>query len=325
MKKLRIGVLGTANIALRSVIPSMIELEHLFEFIGIASRNMEKAQIVADKFGVKAFGNYLDILDNKYIDAVYIPLPNSYHFEFVKKSLDAGLHVLVEKSMACTYNEVFELNELAAQNKLALIENFQFRFHKQLGVLFDLIRNGAIGEIRSIKAYFGFPPFKDKDNIRYQASLGGGALLDAGAYPVKVTQLLLGNNLIVQAANLYTNDQREVDIYGNALLKEPSTGISAFCAFGFDNFYQCGVEVWGSSGKVSTNRLFTAPFGFKPTILLENNEGNKVIEVESDNHFNNMLCHFYSAVFDDKIKHLEYTQNVSQARIISEIKTKSYE
>ena len=133
-KKINIGVLGCANIAKTHLIPNLLNLNSHYNLVGIASRTEKKAKNFAKMFDTKCFFEYDDLLDIKHLDAVYIPLPNSLHYEWIKKSLNKGIHVLVEKSLSCSYKEVLELNNIAKEKKLVLIENFQFRFHKQLSI-----------------------------------------------------------------------------------------------------------------------------------------------------------------------------------------------
>lgn len=324
MKNIRIGVLSTANIAQRSVIPAIIDLKGKYSIVGIASRNLLKAKEVAHKFNIKAFASYEAIICKNIIDAIYVPLPNALHYEYVKKALEAGIHVLVEKSLGCNYIEVKELVRLAIEKDLVLMENFQFRFHSQLRFLKDTLHSGDLGEIRMLKAVFGFPPFPDKDNIRYQKELGGGALLDAGAYTTKISQILLGNGLEVEAASLNSTSADEVDTWGGAYLKQESTGIFSSLAFGFDHYYQCGVEVWCSKGKISTNRLFTAPPSYKPVFEVETQSAKQIIELNPDDHFQNMLNHFYKCISINDLKNMENEQNLDQARLIEEIKNKAH-
>ena len=99
-----------------------------------------------------------------------------------------------------------------------LLENFQFRFHSQLAYIMGLVEDGTIGELRNIRSSFGFPPFPDKNNIRYSKDLCGGALLDAGAYPIKISQIFLGNSINVKTADLSIDKELEVDIWGSATL-----------------------------------------------------------------------------------------------------------
>ena len=128
MKKLRIGVLGFASIAQKAIIPAIKELTDCFEFVGIATRTAEKIEEI-ELSGHSAFVPYEQIISKDIIDALYIPLPNAMHYQWVKVALEKGLHVLVEKSLGCNLQEVEELNQLAQEKKLVLIENFQFRFH----------------------------------------------------------------------------------------------------------------------------------------------------------------------------------------------------
>lgn len=323
MARLKIGILSTANIAVRSVIPAIIDLTEHFELAGIASRDFNKAKILSEKYGCEPFESYEALLNSNCIDAVYIPLPNSLHFEFVSKALKAGLHVLVEKSLGCSLAEVTELVHLAQETNLVLIENFQFRFHSQLKYLIQTLNQGKIGNLRMFKATFGFPPFPEKTNIRYQKSLGGGALLDAAAYTTKISQIIFGHNLKVKAATLNFTEGSEVDIWGGAYLEESSEGIPIVLGFGFDNYYQCGVEIWGSKGKIVTNRLFTAPSNYTPVYFLDLNGTTETIKLAPDNHFQNMLLHFNECVRNKDLRMLEGKQNLNQADLLHQIKLKS--
>jgi len=324
MNKIRIGILGSSNIAQKSIIPTIVALDHIFELVGIASRDIVKAKSISNLLSISSYEGYENIIDKKHIDAIYIPLPNALHFEFVEKALKNGIHVLVEKSLGCNFNEVRNLVALAKKNNLALMENFQFRFHSQLDFLIKKLESKELGEIRSLKASFGFPPFNNLENIRYKKRLGGGALLDAGAYTTKIAQIILGTGLNVEAASLIPTSKKEVDIWGNAFLKQKETGLCASLAFGFDNYYQCGIEIWCSKGKISTNRLFTAPSSYNPIFEIETAQDKKAIKLPADNHFVNMLNHFYNCIGDDNLKGMENKQNLDQARLIEEIKTKNH-
>jgi len=324
-KKINIAVLGCAAIAERSVIPAIIDLPDYYNLCGIASRNADKVSIFAQRFNTKPYFGYQNAIDDKFIDAVYIPLPNSLHYEWVKKALQAKKHVLVEKSLACSLAESVELNNLAKINNLALVENFQFRFHSQLTYIQDIIQKGAIGEIRSIRSSFGFPGLSSEDDIRYQKELGGGALLDAGAYPIKIAQIFMGNNIEVKAANLNDIEGKEVDIWGGAYLKQIDGNLFAEIAFGFQHFYQCNIEIWGSKGKLYSNRIFTAGNNVKPIIEIETQSGKENITLSVDKHFHNMLIYFNNVINSDILKEKEYIDNINQARLIQQTIQKSNE
>lgn len=320
-KKINIGVLGCANIAQRYIIPSICK-NNLFQLVGIASRSKIKADSFAGIFNTKAYYNYESILELD-LDAIYIPLPNGLHYEWIKKALNKNIHVLVEKSLACNIAEVQELNLLAKNNGLVLMENFQFKFHKQLKFIQDEIDRGKLGEIKLLRSSFGFPPFADKDNIRYQKAIGGGALLDAGAYTIKIAQILLGPEIYIDGASLDKPCDKEVDISGSAYIKLKNSYVTAQIAFGFDHFYQNSLEIWGSKGKLTASRIFTAGPGIKATVRIEGSDGCAVSYELEDDHFHNMLNHFSKLIQTQNGIDNEYDQNVNQARLISEIFEKS--
>lgn len=322
-KRIKIGVLGCANIASRWVIPSILELTEHFKLTGISSRDINKAESFAAKYSTDAYSGYDELINGNNIDAVYIPLPNALHAEWIDKSLENRIHVLSEKSLACNKHHVDTLNKKASDNQLVLVENFQFRFHSQLKKIIEILKSGRIGEIRCIKSYFGFPPFKDKNNIRYQKKLGGGALLDAGAYVLKISQILMGFDLEVMAAKLNYDKKNGVDIWGGGFIQQKNGLQFSEVAFGFEHFYQCCLEIWGSEGSLSTNRIFTAPPGYEPEILVESANHKEVIKCSGDNHFKNMLRHFYSLITDKNNIEEEYEQNINQARLIDEFKKKA--
>jgi NDP-hexose-3-ketoreductase len=320
-RAINIGILGCAQIAEKAVIPELKKLKNHFNIVGVASRTLKRANQFSSKFNLKPFNGYQSLIEHDQVEAVYIPLPNSLHFEWISKALLAGKHVIVEKSLACNYEEAVSLNLLASQKGVVLIENFQFRFHSQLQKLMEMVQDGKIGEIRNMRASFGFPPFPDQNNIRYQKSLGGGALLDAGAYPIKISQVILGNDLVIASSQLAIDPDRNVDIWGSALLVSKSKGVVSQIAFGFDHAYQCSVELWGSKGILSTDRIFTAPPGFTPTFKLITQNGSEEILLAEDNHFRNMLLHFHDLVRMSKGQNDEYQQNINQARLIEEVRT----
>jgi len=321
MEKLKIGVLGYANIAKKAIIPAILESNN-FELTAIATSDFNKIEEIKKTFSTIVYNNYEDLINDENIKAIYIPLPNSLHYEWVKKCLEKSKHVLVEKSLASTAFQVVELCEIARQKNLALIENFQFRFHKQLNFIIENVNNGSIGAIRNIRSTFCFPPFEDKNNIRYKKQLGGGALLDAGAYPIKLSQIFLGHKIEVAHAQI-SNENEEVDIWGNGTIKQTSGNLILQFSFGFDNYYQCNLEILGSNGKIIANRIFTAPPGFNPEIIIENNQGKNSYVIENENHFKKMLLHFYNCINDNQLKSKEINQNIIQAKLINQFIIKS--
>jgi len=318
MNQLRIGVLGCASIAKKSVIPAILTINE-FKLVAVASRTDKKAKEFADLFDCEAIVGYQNLLDRDDIDVIYMPLPTGMHEEWVIKALNSGKHVHIEKSLAMNYASAQKMVEIAREKDLLIMENFMFLYHNQHQLVKDLIKKGEIGEIRCFRSSFGFPPL-DETNFRYNKKLGGGALLDAAAYTVRVSQLFLGDELSVEAATL-NKENRDVDIFGGAYLKSVE-GLFAEVAFGFDNFYQCNYEVWGSKGKITVHRAFTPSADYKPVITLEQQGETINYEAKPENHFINILNEFKGCVLKNDFEK-RYKEILNQSRLLEELKEKS--
>lgn len=315
----RIGVMGCAAIAERSMIPAIKSLPDHFELVAVASRTKEKAEKLSSFFHCEGLVGYDKLLDRKDIDALYLPLPSGLLHEWIPKSLKAGKHVYAEKSIALTQTICEDMISEAKKSNVALMEGFMFQYHSQHVLIKKLIEEGAIGELRNFSASFGFPPLSE-DNFRYNEKLGGGALFDAGAYPVRATYFLLGDQMKVTGASLKRIGTSGAALYGSAYFHGPD-GIGASISFGFDNYYQCNYTFWGSAGKLTADRAFTPRPDFKPQLFLENNEGNKIIEAEADNHFEKALIEFFSAINDPTIREKHYSEIHQQSAALGLINT----
>jgi predicted dehydrogenase len=227
----------------------------------------------------------------------------------------------LEKSLATNASEALQIVDHARLKQRLIQENFMFAHHRQIGVIRDLLDSQRIGALRCLRSSFGFPPFPDPTNIRYSRPLGGGALLDAGAYTLKVAQLLLGNQLEVLSSVLTYDESKGVDVYGGLFLAD-STGVVIETAFGFDQFYQCNLEIWGSKGKITAERIFTAGPGVVPKIRIEEAGASEVIEIETDNHFLNLLTHFAATLRTGNYD-VSYEEVLSQARLLQSCRDKA--
>jgi len=318
MNKLKIGVLGCANIAKRSVLPAIISIAE-YDLVAIASRTLVKATEFANEFNCEAVEGYQNLLDRNDIEVIYMPLPTGLHEEWVIKVLEAGKHILIEKSLAMNYESAKRMVDLARQKDLLIMENFMFLYHGQHQFVKKIIDKGEIGALRCFRSSFGFPPL-DGDNFRYNVALGGGSLLDAAAYTIRASQLFLGSDIWVEGATL-NNLNTEVDLFGGAYLKSES-GMFAEVAFGFDNFYQCNYEIWGSKGKITAQRAFTPGEDFTTTITLEKQGELFDYKIDPENHFVNILNEFKRCVLQKKFE-TKYEEILNQSRLLQELKDKS--
>lgn len=314
--KIRIGILGCADIANRLVIPNIIQTDK-FDVVAVASRSMEKAIEFSKKFNCEPVEGYENLVSRKDIDAIYIPLPTGMHYEWIINSLKAGKHVLCEKALAIDINETLSIIALAREKKLCVFENFMFVFHSQFDFVKQQIKRDVIGDIRLLRSSFGFPPFNVDSNIRYKKELGGGALLDAGAYTTMAVHFLLGEKQQVLSSSLEEGNW-EVDFQGSAMFKN-ETGIISQVAFGFDNFYQNNIELWGSKGKMTIERAFTAGPGFMPKVIIETQNNKTEIILPADNHFQKLLEKFAECIVTNQYDFL-FEQIICQSRLLTEIK-----
>ena len=187
MKKVQWGVLSTARIGTAKVIPGLQKSEWC-EVRAIASRSDATARAAANELGIPlAYGRYEALLEDPSIEAVYNPLPNHLHVPLTLAAARAGKHVLCEKPIAITADEAAQLREVAGQ--VHIMEAFMVRFHPQWLRTRELVRSGALGDLRTVQAWFSYFN-RNATNIRNDASKGGGALMDIGCYPIVAGRFL---------------------------------------------------------------------------------------------------------------------------------------
>jgi predicted dehydrogenase len=181
MDKVRWGVLSNAKIGWEKVIPGM-QRSQWCDVQAIASRSLERAQAAAKAAGIpKAYGSYEELLADPQIEAIYNPLPNPLHVPWTLAAARAGKHVLCEKPFSMNANEAAALREVA--DKVHIMEAFMVRFHPQWLRARELVRSGALGDIRSLQVFFSYFN-RDAANIRNKPETGGGALYDIGCYAI---------------------------------------------------------------------------------------------------------------------------------------------
>ena len=186
-KKVRWGILSTANIGLHKVIPGIQKSAHS-EVMAIASRDLGKAQAAATSLGIgKAYGSYEELFADPDIDAIYNPLPNHLHVPMTVAAAKAGKHVLCEKPIALNAADAEALRACPADR--IVLEAFMIRCHPQWRRAREIVRSGELGEIRAINAVFTY--FNaDPANVRNQADIGGGGIMDIGCYPITAARYL---------------------------------------------------------------------------------------------------------------------------------------
>jgi dTDP-3,4-didehydro-2,6-dideoxy-alpha-D-glucose 3-reductase len=316
MTRIRIGVLGTAEIAFRRFLPALRRSTSI-EYAGVASRNIDHASPFIDAFGGRGYGGYRELLGDPAVHAVYVPLPPALHHEWGMAAVEAGKHVLMEKPFTTHLRHTRELVDAARARGLAVHENYMFLYHAQLDRIRRLIEEGAIGDPRLYRATFGFPR-RDATDFRYDRASGGGALLDCGGYPLRLAAELLGEGARVTAARLNRVPGFDVDLYGSATL-ENDRGQVAQIAFGIDNGYRCELEVWGGRGNLLATRIFTAGDGFEPEAIVNAGGEETRVTLPPDDHFLGSIQAFARGIEDPTARDALYRRILDQAALVDRV------
>ncbi len=267
-ERVRWGILGAANIAVKHVAPAIVTSSN-GELIAVASRNPARGRdAYAFVPGVRVYSDYESLINDPEIDAIYNPLPNSLHAEWSIRALLAGKHVLCEKPLAVTVEEGEQMVEAARTGGKLLMEAFMYRFHPQTVWTLKQIAEGRIGRVRLIYSSFSFnimnPP-RPKD-IRLQAALACGSLMDVGCYPINFCRAVYGHSPVAASARVYTPDSFEVELSANAVL-DYGDGRFALIDSSFDLPARQVAQVIGEAGKITIPVPFT-PGTHETTVIL---------------------------------------------------------
>ena len=214
----RWGVLGAAKIGARAVIPAIAEASNA-TLVAVASRDLPRAQaLVADYPGARALASYEALLQDDEIEAVYIPLPNSMHVEWAIRALEAGKHVLCEKPLGVTSDEVRRIRTASERTGRLVMEAFMYRFHPQIRWTLEQLAAGRIGAVRLVRSAFVFDLHSRPNDIRLQGALGGGSLMDVGCYPLSFCRVVFGGPPREIAARVVVPPGSDVELAMGAAL-----------------------------------------------------------------------------------------------------------
>jgi D-xylose 1-dehydrogenase (NADP+, D-xylono-1,5-lactone-forming) len=266
------GIVSTADIN-RKVIPGA-HASGKVDLVAVASRNQDRADDYAREWDIpRGYGSYEALLADPEIEAVYISLPNTLHAEWSIKALDAGKHVLCEKPFSRHPEEVEASFDAAERNGRLLSEAFMYRHNPQTARLTELVRDGAIGELRLIRSAFSYGLY-DHDNIRLRTDVEGGALMDVGCYNVSGSRLLGGEPERVWGEAWYGPSGTDWVFAG--MLRFPGDVVATFdCGTALANRDE--LEAIGSEGSLFLDDPWHC---VHPVIELRRDDGNERIELE---------------------------------------------
>jgi D-xylose 1-dehydrogenase (NADP+, D-xylono-1,5-lactone-forming) len=311
---LRWGLLSTADIN-----GALLTSGH-GEFVAVASRSAERAEAYAREHGIpRAHGSYEALLSDADVDAVYVPLPNSMHVEWSIRALEAGKHVLCEKPLTRRPEEVDRAFDVAEREGRVLAEAFMWRHHPQVARVRQLLDEGAIGDLRILRAHFAFKAI-DPDDIRLQAELDGGGLMDVGSYCVSGCRTLAGAEPERAWAELiWSHPPRHgVDVALAATLRFPGDVLAHFdCGLSYP-----GGSLLAASGTEGSFALADPWHGNDAVIELQRDDGSvERIDAGPANSYALELADFEAAVRGERPPLLGRADALGQARTIAALYT----
>ena len=276
MNKLRWGLISTAWINHALLIPLHISPRN--ELTAVASRDLKRAEAYAKQHDIpRYFGSYEEMLADPDIDVVYNPLPNSMHAEWTIKAAEAGKHILCEKPLANTVEEVDAMTAAAQKAGVVLMEAFMYRHHPQTLKVKELVEQGAIGKLQGIRGSFTFD-IDNEDNVRLNASLGGGSIWDVGCYPISFARLIAGSEPVEVFGWQIIRDHGVDETFVGQMIF-PGDVFAQFDS-GFRTPQRTHIELLGDKGKIVLEKPFTPRLNEK--IILTRGDETRIITIPGE-------------------------------------------
>jgi predicted dehydrogenase len=303
------GILSTARIGARLLIGA--HATDAAEVVAVASRSAAAAQAFADTHKIpRAHGSYEALLADPDVEAVYIPLPNSMHVEWAMRALQAGKHVLCEKPMDRRPERVAAAFDLAAERGLVLSEAFMWRHNPQTARLRELLDEGAIGDVRLVRACFSFMLTAGAD-VRLDPALDGGALMDVGCYAVSGARLVAGCEPQTASAEVVSGPTG-VDMRLAGTLRFDGDVLAAIDC-GLDVPSRSELEIAGTEGRI----VLADPWhAIQPRIVVERGFGRELVEVAPGDSYRLELEDMAAAIRGERPPLLGRDDALGQARTI---------
>jgi xylose dehydrogenase (NAD/NADP) len=287
-QKIRWGVLGWARIARLNVIPA-IQRSANGVLQAVASRSEAKLAECRDQLNPPGLHrSYEDLVRDPAVDAVYNPLPNALHKEWTIRAAEQGKHVLCEKPAALNAAEFREMLAACRANGVTLMEAFMYRYTARTAKVVEVLRGGALGEVKFIQSQFRFLLNRPGD-VRREAGLGGGSLYDVGCYPVNFIGLVMdtltgsapGTGPRPTSLQAQAVDVNGVDEMFSALLRYPG-GVTAALHCGFNAHFRMGAEIIGTTGVLEVPLTYLGNEG--PLTLITGEQRQEIAVPESDRY-----------------------------------------
>jgi predicted dehydrogenase len=312
---LRLGLLSTAKIT--GAILDGARVAAGADVVAVASRDRPRAEAFAAENGIPvAHGSYEELLADEDVEAVYVPLPNSMHVPWAVRAMEAGKHVLCEKPLSRRVADVEAAFDVAERTERVLMEAFMWRYHPATEILMRLIGDGVAGQLRVVRAAFGFTLDPAADNLRWSGELEGGALMDVGCYCVSALRLIAGEPSRVGAERVDGGEGVDGRMVG---VLHFDGGVLGMFDCAFDVPYRAAIEVVGSQATIVVRDPW---HGSNPGVqVLRPGAEPEDVPVEPANPYGRELDDFARAVRGGAPPRLGREDAVGQARVIEALYT----
>ena len=317
-RKVKWGILGTANIARWATIPGMKKAENC-ELYAIAGRSLAKAQSFAEQYGIeKAYGSYDELLADPLVQAVYIPLPNDLHLPWVTKALTAGKHVLCEKPLALNADEAREMYRTARENNVILMEAYAYLHSPYVESLVNDVKSGIIGDVDFIDTAFVTQGYTE--DFRLHREHGGGAMYDLGCYCTTMILSLIDDEVASVHASAEFTDLG-VDMLTTAQMRFKSGARAAFTVgmnlgvgsnSRFDRLY-----IHGSKGSIRSDVEYNQEGMLRYTVRTR--EGVTEREVFVPQNYALEVAQLGRCILDGETPHISEEFSVKNAEVIDRV------
>ncbi|GAB3698721.1 Gfo/Idh/MocA family protein [Halorubrum pallidum] len=309
---LTFGVLGTAGIARKAVIPAIAASDHAVG--AIASRDGDRAERFAAEQSIpRSYGSYDALLADDSLDAVYVPLPNGVHAEWTTRAADAGLDVLCEKPLAVDAAEARAVVDHCEDRGVTLMEGFMYRYHPRTERAVALAER-TLDDVRTVTATFRFPLYDRPDDVRLDPDIAGGSLMDVGCYPVSLVRTVLGDP---DRAYAETNDTRNAGVDTElAGVLAYDDGRSARVASGFDTQLVQRYRIDATNGWIAVERAFDAPADEHVELTYEVDGRRGVETFDPVDQYRLQVDHFADCAAGGASPRTDGTEAIANMRVI---------
>jgi len=316
MDKLKIGVLGASNHLIKRIILPLKNTNNC-ELYAIASRSEEKAKKVSSKFGIPvSYGNYEDLLSDESVDAIYIPLPNHLHSEWIKKCADANKPILCEKPISLNREEALDVFTYTKQQNVLLMEAFMYKFHPLWLHVKNIVDTNQIGAIQYINVAFSYNN-PSKANIRNIKEFGGGGMYDIGCYAVSVPRFLLGSEPKRVVSLLNRNEETKTDTLSSAIMDFEGT-IVTFNVSTLSEANQ-NVEIVGAAGRISIPIPFNTYVDTESEVWVHTAQGSRNLTFEVSDQYGLMFEAFAEVIIKNQDLPISAQDSINNAAVIDAI------